>query len=167
MAISGRNKVPDNYKEPEEEKEEEEEGPSVTDDFLRIQAGMERGVGDLVSFAGDVYNYVTEDTPLPEEQVRNERANKLRETANRFRKSGAGGLLNYLTAYAQEKYADDIFDETGKVKDVETTTGQIAQIGSYVVPGIGAYKVLPRAIPTVGRAIIAEQAVEQTLTSPG
>tara|TARA_A100001515_G_scaffold137741_1_gene130659 strand:- start:946 stop:5715 length:4770 start_codon:yes stop_codon:yes gene_type:complete len=167
MAISGRNKVPDNYKEPEEEKEEEEEGPSVTDDLLRIQAGMERGVGDLVSFAGDVYNYVTEDTPLPEEQVRNERANKLRETANRFRQSGAGGLLNYLTAYAQEKYADDIFDETGKVKDVETTTGQIAQIGSYVVPGIGAYKVLPRAIPTVGRAIIAEQAVEQTLTSPG
>ena len=166
-------KVPDNYK--ENEVDQLYYGPmappekSFTTDLMRIYSDIEQGGISAGSYLRDIFKYLTddeEDIPLTQEE-RNERNMKIQQSLITAKKSGAGGLLPALLGYLQEKNKTDIFEPSGDVRSVETPAGMVAQIGSYIAGGAGAYKLIPKTVPLLARGLIGEQAVEQVMMPSG
>ncbi len=171
-------KVPQEYTEDKEPEQPEQlyYGPyrppeeAFTTDLLRIYSDIERGGLSASAYVADrvssVFDKSDEDIPATQEE-RDERLMQLQRTMTTLQRSGTVGVLPAILGYFKNKNEVDIFEPSGKVRPVDTTMGTVAQIGTFVAGGVGSYKALPEALPSLVRVLASEQAVEQVMIPSG
>jgi len=148
----------------EDQTEEVLDEPSVFADFSKVAYGAVMGIPDLlIDTVGSTIDVSEKDMAEFKNKVHDRFLNDLMAPGLYSKDTPEGRAKRKKLV---EQYVDT---ETGRVKDPETVTGQVAEIGTFLTGAAGIAKMLPKTRTKIGTAtkyLAAEQAAEQLLTSP-
>ena len=141
----------------------EPEGDSIGVDLLKVYSDMEQGAISSGNFISDLFKDKSEVPQTTEK--RTERNMRIQKAQRNLKSSGAMGIFPALLGYLQAENETDVFKPSGEVRKPDTWTGIGASIVPYIAGTSAIAKILPKAIPLVGRVIAGEQVAEQIVTS--